>query len=438
MEVEGSDAAAALASPGPPAAPPGTQALIAGAGSEYVRRVLCVSEPGEAIENVQRRGALRDPACEPLVGLLDHMGQSRAEVRAGVNNQQGRLIGRRRRQWTATDLCLTHAQVYHEMMTSALELVKKRVDAMSTPALLRLLDVRRSSCCRCCLSLLSSHPARRTVCVPVHRRGGAATHTPGSAQPAEHGSDHVPEAGTPACPSSLSRRAPELTELHSQLAADMDLFRLLPRAVQRQVWEMDGLLFRRHASLSLEMYGDEVATVMRELDMVRFAARSVMPAAPLTSAACAGPAFSTAAWPNSACCSWQRRPRQAAARAAQEGHPQCQRKHPAPGEDGATTCGRPWQNTADAVSCRQVDSSKKLYASLISLCRWYFAKESMLAACSLRSQLQLAFSESKLFAGGGAPLDMAAADRCFELTRELDACLKVLALAPLLAVQQPA
>ena len=87
MEVEGSDAAAALASPGPgplPATAHGTQALIAGAGSEYVRRLLCVSEPGEAIESVQRRGALRDPASEPLVGLLDHMGQSRAEVRTRV------------------------------------------------------------------------------------------------------------------------------------------------------------------------------------------------------------------------------------------------------------------------------------------------------------------------------------------------------------------
>ena len=42
-------------------------------------------------------------------------------------------------------------------MTSALELVKKRVDTMSTPALLRLLDVRLVST----LSLLHSHPARR-------------------------------------------------------------------------------------------------------------------------------------------------------------------------------------------------------------------------------------------------------------------------------------
>jgi hypothetical protein len=87
---------------------------------------------------------------------------------------------------------------------------------------------------------------------------------------------------------------------------------------------------------------------------------------------------------------------------------------------------------------RQVDSSKKLYASLVSLCRWYFAKESMLAACSLRSQLQLAFFESKTPAGGFAPLDMASADRCLELTRELDACLKVMAHSPLRSVRHPA
>lgn len=119
----------------------------------------------------------------------------------------------------------------------------------------------------------------------------------------------------------LSSLAPPADCAGLQLAADMDLFRLLPRTVQRQVWETDGLLFRRHASLSLEVYGDEVATVMRELDMVRTAARSAMSAAALTNTACAGAAFSTAAWANSARCSWQGRPRQAAARAAQESHP---------------------------------------------------------------------------------------------------------------------
>jgi hypothetical protein len=81
-------------------------------------------------------------------------------------------------------------------MTSALELVKKRVDTMSTPALLRLLDVRHCSC----WSVFALYSPNRdaAVCVSLHRRGRAATHTPGSAQPAEPGPDHVPEAGTPA------------------------------------------------------------------------------------------------------------------------------------------------------------------------------------------------------------------------------------------------
>lgn len=73
----------------------------------------------------------------------------------------------------------------------------------------------------------------------------------------------------------------------------------------------------------------------------------------------------------------------------------------------------------------KVESSKRLYASLISLCRVHYVKESMLAVCSLRSQLPLAFHESKALAGGVCPLDVASVDHCFDLARDLDACLKV-------------
>jgi len=41
-----------------------------------------------------------------------------------------------------------------------------------------------------------------------------------------------------------------------------------------QVWELDGALFRRHASPSISAYADETATIMRELDMARLAASS--------------------------------------------------------------------------------------------------------------------------------------------------------------------
>ncbi len=71
----------------------------------------------------------------------------------------------------------------------------------------------------------------------------------------------------------------------------------------------------------------------------------------------------------------------------------------------------------------QVGSSKRLYASFVALCRRHYAKESVLAACSLRSQVLLALHEAKSSLAGGAPLDVSA-DRCFELARDLDACLK--------------
>ena len=44
-----------------------------------------------------------------------------------------------------------------------------------------------------------------------------------------------------------------------------------------QVWELDGTLFRRHATPSLHAYAEETATIMRELDMARARARLPRP-----------------------------------------------------------------------------------------------------------------------------------------------------------------
>lgn len=55
--------------------------LVGARGGQFVRNALSTLDPAEAIEKVQQCGALRDAECEPLLGLLDHMGQSRAEVR---------------------------------------------------------------------------------------------------------------------------------------------------------------------------------------------------------------------------------------------------------------------------------------------------------------------------------------------------------------------
>ncbi len=54
--------------------------LVGQNGRSFVASALSTHDPAEAIQKVQQSGALRDPDCEPLLGLLDHMGQSRAEV----------------------------------------------------------------------------------------------------------------------------------------------------------------------------------------------------------------------------------------------------------------------------------------------------------------------------------------------------------------------
>ncbi len=74
------DDAANAASPGAPLSGRQQATLIGTAGGQYVARTLSTNNPADAIDEVQRSGALHDPACEPLLGLLDHLGQPRAEV----------------------------------------------------------------------------------------------------------------------------------------------------------------------------------------------------------------------------------------------------------------------------------------------------------------------------------------------------------------------
>ena len=84
----------------------------------------------------------------------------------------------------------------------------------------------------------------------------------------------------------------------------------------------------------------------------------------------------------------------------------------------------------------QVGSSKRLYASFVSLCRQHYGQEGLVAACSLRSQVLLALHETKPGQPGGAPSDVSTFDRCFELARDLDACVKARARAISLRVWQ--
>ena len=54
--------------------------LIGEAATHHIVGTLARMAPDDAIAEVQRSGSLRDVSCEPLLGLLDHLGTTRAEV----------------------------------------------------------------------------------------------------------------------------------------------------------------------------------------------------------------------------------------------------------------------------------------------------------------------------------------------------------------------
>jgi hypothetical protein len=79
-------------------------------------------------------------------------------------------------------------------------------------------------------------------------------------------------------------------------------------------------------------------------------------------------------------------------------------------------------------ACPQVGTSKRLYSSIVSLCRTQYAKEGTVAACSVRSQLLMALHDAS--AEGGLALaavysELCEPDRCHKLAWVLDACVKV-------------
>lgn len=97
------------------------------AGVQFVVGVLGThANPDEAIEVVQRSGALRDAACEPLLGLLDHLGARRAEA-------------------------------YSEMLAASRGELTSRLPQLSQEALLRLLAARFSRALPHPLSSLRAH-----------------------------------------------------------------------------------------------------------------------------------------------------------------------------------------------------------------------------------------------------------------------------------------
>ena len=69
----GGNSGAGGADSGAPAAP----VLVGDVGQEYVQNTLTTMDPLSAIQDIQAHGALQDPACRPLIGLLDQLGLTR-------------------------------------------------------------------------------------------------------------------------------------------------------------------------------------------------------------------------------------------------------------------------------------------------------------------------------------------------------------------------
>ena len=119
-------------------------------------------------------------------------------------------------------LGMTRAEVYRSVLDDALAELRERIRTMPQGALLSLLDA-----------------SFRYVTIEELRA--------------------VPLA-------VLERLKPVPSSYLKQISRDVDLFRQLPVEVQRQCWELRGVLLRRHASPCLQAYGEEIATTMRNLD----------------------------------------------------------------------------------------------------------------------------------------------------------------------------
>ena len=103
MSVDGSEGLLSGESPS------NAELLLGDAGKNFVQTKLQTVGPAEAIAEIQSRGAIQDGRCRPLLGLLDHLGVSRAEA-------------------------------HREVMKRAIDALLKRIPSLPQDTLLRLLE----------------------------------------------------------------------------------------------------------------------------------------------------------------------------------------------------------------------------------------------------------------------------------------------------------
>ena len=164
-----------------------------------------------------------------------------------------------------------------------------------------------------------------------------------------------------------------------QVSRDLVIFRQLPVEVQRQCWALDWQLLRRHASPSMMAYGEETATIEAMINQN----------IELT------PLRADEDWSPS-----------------EEG---AKKK----GDVSGTMNRQKIRKESESVQrlMRIIGKTTRLYIEIVRLCRAHFANSGDDAACSLRSQLLMAFHDA-------GEMEMCSMDKCHRLAWLMDTCIR--------------
>ena len=177
----------------------------------------------------------------------------------------------------------------------------------------------------------------------------------------------------------IAHMSPVPSSYLKQVSRDLNIFRQLPVEVQRQCWLADWHLLRRHASPSMVAYGEEAETVasMMNQEMVLTPLRAEEDWSP--SEVVTKKVF-----------------------------------------DSATTLSRQKvRKESESINRlkKMIGKNQYLYIEIIRLLRVHFANSGDDAACSLRSQLLMAYHDA-------GETDLCSMDKCHRLAWLMDLCVR--------------
>ena len=165
-----------------------------------------------------------------------------------------------------------------------------------------------------------------------------------------------------------------------QVSRDMEIFRQLPVEVQRQCWAMDAQLLRRHVSPSMIAYGEEMETVAINMNQD-------VTLTPLEMDDDWSPGEGVGVGGGGA-------------------------------DAGALSRQKMRKGSASVQRLMNIiGNNPVVYIEVIRLCRAHFANSGDDAACSLRSQLLMAFHDK-------GETELCSKDKCHRLAWLMDACIR--------------